>query len=423
MEERLLHHVWRYQLFNKAQLLSEQKQTINILKTGHLNHNAGPDFLQGKVLIDKIEWNGHIEIHVHSSDWNKHGHQHDNAYNNVILHVVWEDDKPVMDKDMKAIPTLVLSGKITKELLHSYKKLINTSLDIPCRDIISKMSGIIKQSQWEKALVHRLEQKGAFIDQLMKKANNHWELITMQLLAYYFGFKLNNDNFLDLIQSIPYGVIQKHRGNIVQLEALLFGQANLLTQGNNKYETDLLNEYQYLKKLHSISSPMSSSQWKRLRTHSPNFPHIRIAQLAMILHQEEHFFRLIKESISYKDLQQILRVSPSPFWEKHYDFSHTSKHNNRLGKFSSDNLIINVIVPMKYYYGISIDEHEFIEQGLDLLYHLPGENNKITRQFKALGLPCRSAYDSQAMIEQYKHFCLQRNCLSCSIGTDILRPS
>ncbi len=222
MNESFLHYLWQFQYFEKKDLLSSDGEPITVLKTGMLNSNAGPDFFNAKIKIGELEWVGNVEIHIKSSDWYAHHHEKDSAYNNVILHVVWDNDKPVA-RNGTSIPTLELKNRVDPSLLHEYKRLINSSSSIACQKNFPHVDELIKLSMLDKALMQRLETKANQVNELLKFNNNDWEDTTYQLLAKNFGFKVNADPFFHLSKSLPYKNIQKQNG-LLQVEALLLAR-------------------------------------------------------------------------------------------------------------------------------------------------------------------------------------------------------
>jgi hypothetical protein len=424
MQENYLHYIWQFQYFDKKELVTCQGDPLMILYPGTRNEHAGPDFLNSSILINDITWHGHVELHVKSSDWKLHKHQLDLAYNNVILHVVWEYDQPIERKDHTLLPTLKLQGRANPTLWQQYERLMHSQYTIPCAGQFQQVDQITKTSMLDKALFQRLTYKNNLVYQLLANNQGDWEATAYHLLAYNFGFKVNSQAFLELSLSLPWKTITKHSEIITQLEALLLGQAGLLTKSlkqDDDYLHQLTQEYDYLKhKYQLITDKINKSHWKFFRLRPANFPTIRIAQFAQLLHRQPQLFNLLIHS-SVKDLIKQLDIIQSVYWQQHYQFASPSKAKiPGLGKASIDNVLINTVVPLLVAYGKSQDEQTYIDKAIDILQSLPAEHNKITRYWQKLGMSVNHAFDSQALIELFNNFCTKKKCLSCNIGIKLL---
>jgi Protein of unknown function (DUF2851) len=423
MSESFLHYVWQFQYFDKYNLLTTEKEKLVIYKTGTYNTDSGPDFSHAKLKIGTMDWVGNIEIHIKSSDWMAHQHHHDDAYENVILHVVWENDKPIERKDGSLIPTIELKNRISHQLINNYRHLVNSPLPIACEQSIKRVEPIIKTSMIEQAAMRRLEAKSTEVKTLLKANQGDWEETTYQWLAKGFGFKINAEPFYQLAKSLPYRLIRKHSNNLLQIEALLFGQAGLLTtKTKNEYSTSLFSEYRFLRAKYSLEPVLLPSQWKFLRLRPANFPTLRIAQFASLLHAQQALFSKIAES-NVADLIAIFDASPSPYWHSHYHFSKlTGTAAHAMGSSSKQILLINSVAPILLAYGKQVDDQYQVDSAVELLQQLPAEKNKIITVWNELGIEVKSAFESQGLIEQYNQMCLKRQCLNCAIGSSLVRP-
>ena len=424
MIESFLHFVWKFQYFNKENLKSASGETINIIHPGHHNHNSGPDFLNAKILLNEIKWHGQVEIHYKSSQWDQHQHQDDQAYNNVVLHVVWGHDKDIQRADGTTIPTLELKDRIDPDLVVQYQKLVNNPDPIPCTPLVPKVPELNWYTMLDRTLMQRMETKSAIIDELLAKNNNDWEETAYQLVSRSFGFKVNNDAFLRLSQSIPYKIIQKHTDQPFQIESLLFGQAGLLEEkSEDEYLQRLRKEYDFLAhKYHLNDKKMGGFEWRFLRLRPANFPTIRLAQLAQLLSRRKNMFGFFKDCDSLVILRNFLAVQQGEYWQTHYHFGKTYKAPGKgLGKSSVENLIINTVAPLMISYGLKMEQQNYVEQAINLLQELPPEKNKITDLYRNLELPVKNAFDSQAYIELHNSYCLRKRCTDCTIGTFLLK--
>jgi hypothetical protein len=424
MNESFLHYLWQFQYFEKQNLQTSEGEPLSILKTGILNSNSGPDFSNAKVKIGEIEWVGNVEVHIKGSDWNLHRHQFDSAYENVVLHVVWENDKPISRIDNTLIPTLELKNRVDQSVLKEYKRLINSPAVIACEKSFSKVENIAKLSMLDRALLHRLEAKSNQINEIRKLTQNDWEETTYRLLAKNFGFKVNADPFYQLASSLPYKIIQK-QNQLLKIEALLFGQAGMLqTKTKDEYISLLFREYHLLEQKYSLcESKLNPSQWKFLRLRPANFPTVRLAQFASLLFSTKNIFSNLLSANSYASIQNILAVKQSEYWMNHYHFSKKAKGQvPELGELSIQNIVINTVAPVLFAFGKYKDEQMLIDRAVALLQQIPAEQNKITRAWNNQGLKVNTAFDSQALIELFNNFCQKRQCLNCSIGIAILKP-
>jgi Protein of unknown function (DUF2851) len=425
MNESFLHYIWQFQYFDKRDLITSSGEKIEVFKIGNLNTHAGPDFSNAKIRIGDLDWAGAVEIHTKSSAWEEHHHEVDKAYDSVILHVVWQDDRPVYRSDKTLMPTLELKGRVDEGLIKEYKKLVNSPATIPCEKSFSKVDELTKISMLDKALMQRLETKALQAEELLKTCNNDWDETTYRLFARNFGFKVNNEPFEQLAKSVTYKTILKHADKPVQVEAILFGQAGFLDiEVGDDYYKLLQREYRMLSKKYNLeSTKLKKSQWRFLRLRPANFPTVRIAQLGALLRQKGLFSKILDIG-DFKSISRLFSSSPSPYWQHHYQFNKKSEQGVAgPGSFSIENLIINSAVPLLVAYGRTTDDHSFLEKATNLLLQIPGEKNGIIRTWNNLGFVSKTAFDSQGLIELHNNFCLRRNCLNCNIGASLLKPN
>jgi len=418
MTERLLQFIWQFQYFNKSELQSTSGETIQVIFPGTYNTNQGPDFNDAKIKIGKTTWAGNVELHLLTSDWNRHNHQNDKNYNNVILHVVWEDDFP--DYSM---PVLKLNNRVAKILLQRYEDLMNAQGFIPCEKIISSVKPIVLQSWKERLLAERLIRKSAIVEKYLDQNNHHWEETFWWLLARNFGIKINADAFETMARSIPLNILAKHKNQIHQLEALLLGQSNLL---NEKFKEDypimLQKEYGFFKNKYKFRQNTYTLFFLRMRP--GNFPSIRLAQLAMLIHDSEHLFSKIRESNSVKDVKKWLDVTANDYWHYHYRFDEPSSFKKKnLGAGMVDNILINTVCTVLFAYGHFNKEQRFKDRALQWLEEISAESNSITKGFEQTGLKNKNAHDSQALIELKNEYCSKKRCLDCAVGNALLKSN
>ncbi|MBL6447357.1 DUF2851 family protein [Fulvivirga sp. 29W222] len=423
MQEAFLHFIWQYQYFNKAALATVDGSTVNVIYPGMFNTDAGPDFKEAIIKIDNIEWRGNVELHINSADWTYHRHHTDQAYNNVVLHVVWQNNQEVKRADGSALPVVELQGLVDEKVIFDYKKLINHPSEIRCEKQLKQVSNISWLSMLDKVLMERLSVKAEVIKNLYQSNGNDWEETAYQLLARNFGFKVNSEPFQALAQSLPYKIIKKHADNQLQVEALIFGQAGLLVaESDDAYQQALLKEYDFLKHKYSLTSRLSAIEWRLLRLRPANFPMVRLAQFSSVLSQMPSLFQNLLEINSIQELKKQLKVQVSEYWQHHYQFgTYSSKKVPTLGNSSVENIAINTIVPLLVSYGKYVDDQSFVDKAITLLQEIKAEKNKIINHWSAIDIAVSTAFDSQALIQLYNEYCTKRKCLSCNVGASLIR--
>ncbi len=421
MNERLLQFIWQFQYFNKDNLRTIDDLPLQILKPGTLNTNQGPDFLDAQIKLNNTLWAGNIEIHILGSDWNLHGHSNDPNYSNVILHVVWENNSAVVLSGGQTIPTIEMQPLIAKTMLETYYRLMQQDQFVSCTKHLPALSDIAWVSWKERLAVERLLRKSSGVIDLVKKSNNHWEETFWWLLARNFGIKLNSEVFEEIAVSIPLNVLAKHKSQIHQLEALLFGQAGLLNdEREDDYYRLLQREYKLLSTKFNLRSVGRKPDLLRMRP--ANFPTVRLAQLAMLIHHSNHMFSRVLEANHCRQLYSLLNVTTNDYWHYHYRFGETTAyHPKTLGKTMAENILINTIIPVLYAYGQHKKIEAIQERAVAFLSQISAEKNTITRNWEKYGIANLTALDSQALIELKNSYCNKHLCLECAVGNKILR--
>lgn len=421
-QEDLLQYVWKLQYYNFRDIYTTEGHPITILHPGFQNHDAGPDFSSGKIILDGAQWIGNIEIHIKSSDWNKHRHSDDPAYDNIILHVVYEDDTPIYRKDGTRIPTIELKGKIQSKTFQNYLYLQNTEKWIPCENMVGNIDPSYRNLWLETVLVERLENKCASIMPYLEQTNYDWEKVLFILLGKYLGSRVNALPFELLCKSISLERIRKNSHNEMNVFAIFFGKAGmLLSEFQEDYPNALRNEYSYLTKKYNFVQN-TVLQWKFFRLRPANFPTIRIAQLARIILDHPRLFSHILEAGSIEELRTIFDVNIPEYWSDHYIFDRPSKFSEkRIGKSVQDSLLINVIAPIVFLYGKLRSDLSLTEKAIQLYSQLGPEKNKIIRNWDKLGVKASNAAHSQALIHLKEQYCNQHKCLQCGIGHQVMK--
>ncbi len=425
--EKLLHYVWQHRIYPLGTLHTEDGAEVDIIDPGLHNFNAGPDFFNAKVKIGGQLWVGNVEIHERASDWFRHQHQQDAAYNNVVLHVVSVADEQALTLDGKSLPQLVLT--VPPEILRNYEELLHEDTFPPCYRIIPHLPDI-KKHAWLAALTaERLEDKTNRLRGYLQRTCKDWERTFFIALARNFGFSVNSEAFEEWAFLIEPSAVGKHRDNAFQVEAFFFGQAGLLDdtavaqERRDDYFCRLQKEYAFLKHKFSLT-PMDFHHWKFLRLRPQNFPHVRLSQLVDLYFRQGVNFSRILETRNLNSLRSLLRAEATDYWRRHYTFGTDSVENSKqLQNTSLDLIIINTVAPLLFTYGKERLDESLCERAFNLLEETRAEHNFITRSWAAAGLPVRNAADSQALIQLKREYCEKRDCIRCRFGTEYLRKT
>lgn len=426
MNEDFLSFVWRYHYYDRTALATQTGASLRVLHPGQRNTHAGPDFTDARVVIDDVEWAGCVEIHVRSSDWQQHRHAENAAYESVVLHVVWEDDRPVRRDDGTLLPTLSLKDRVAPQVRERYEQLMTPDDPILCTPQFGAVNDIKKLSMLDRVLLERLDKKAELVRSLWEANGRDWEETAYQWLAQHFGFKLNTPPFIRLAQQVPLKVLQKHRDNKLQLEAMLFGTAGLLpATSEEEYVQALKREYKFLAVKYRLEEKqLGPHEWKFMRLRPAGFPTVRLAQLAVLIGEQAGLFATLTGAPDVATLRKVLRVKQSEYWTTHYQFGKPAKGKvPALGADAADLLIINAAVPLLVAYARQRDQQPLLDRAIQWLEEIPAENNHLTRQWEHLGMQVQTSADSQALIEWYNTYCSAKRCLDCSVGVTLVRPS
>jgi hypothetical protein len=454
MREDFLHFLWRTRQFDVSNLTTTDGEPIEILDFGSYNAvDSGADFQNVKLRIADWTWFGSVEMHVKASDWLAHGHQHDAAFGSVILHVVYENDVEIPRKavytegasksltviksptqsltqsaseslyESPKIPCLALKNRIPEGIFKKYWALLHNSDWIPCQQHIQQINGLTKTKWLERLAVERLEQKSALIQTALERNKDDWEETFWQFTARYFGSKVNAEPMEMLARSLPHRILAKHKNQLFQIEALLFGQAGFLEKEfSDTYILQLKKEYQFLKTKHNLSDSVPLAAWKFGRLRPPSFPTIRLAQLAALIHRSLHLFSKVMENHDVEQLSALFEVEVSAYWHDHFVFDTPSVSSpKRLGSDAIDVILINNVAPFLYLYGKLRGDATLKDRSLLLLEKVKAEKNTLIDGWKEVGFKVASAADSQALIQLKTQYCDLKKCASCAIGNAILK--
>lgn len=426
LSEELLHYLWQYRLYNQKELKTKSNKPLIVQSPGRLNKDAGPDFEHSRLIIDGTTWAGNVELHLKSSHWNKHQHQHDAAYNNVILHVVYEHDAEISLQDGTVPETLALKPLVSIHLLETYRSMMISKSWVPCEQQLATVDNFMLSTWLERVLIERLEERTHMVNRLLEEFTYNWEEVVYVLLARSFGFKVNAQPFESLARSIPYKLMLKYKANAQLIESLVFGQAGILQAETFKdvYPNRLKEHYTYLKHQYNLKS-LDVSMWKFLRMRPFNFPTMRLAQFAAWCSQRGQLFSKILSIDCIEDYRRLfLELPVHDYWCTHYRFDKRTKvHSNSLGINAIDGLILNTVVTILFSYGKYIGKEMYIYRAIKLLRQLPHEKNQIIERFRNLGVVVKAAAESQALLQLKTRYCDRYRCLDCGIGLQVFKQN
>ncbi|MBF9237550.1 DUF2851 family protein [Hymenobacter sp. BT683] len=427
MREDFLHYIWQHQYFDKVDLRTAAGEEIQVLRPGYRNADAGPDFLNARLRVGEVEWNGAVEIHLRASDWARHNHQTDPKYDQVILHVVGSHDADVARTNGSIIPTLALQPRLLPELLGRYQALVETPgpATLPCAPLLHLIPEITKTMMTERALLERVERKADAVMALHQHLGQDWEATAYHALMAAFGFQKNSEPLARLAKAVPLAVLRRHRHDQRQVEALLFGQAGFLTDNEetsgDEYIQDLKREHAFLSHKYQLQpTALQVHEWNYLRLRPANFPPVRLGQLAGLLHARPSLFEALLTAGSVRALSEFFQAPVPAYWRTHYRPGRPGKVP-ALGKSSTDLLTANVVVPLRVAYARHVGQAALVETIVALLSELPAEHNQFTDMYESLGFTHRTAADSQGLLALHKNYCGPRRCLQCAIGSRLVQ--
>ena len=416
--------MWKYRLYDPEKLVDNDGNRIVVVHQGEYNLDSGPDFFNSRISIDGTVWAGNVEIHTKASHFDLHGHQYDPAFNNVILHIVSENDKKVFTAGGEELMTIEI--KYDPSFYEKYISLVNNPYIIACQGDIKKLDNIYIRHWLNALVIERLQSKSELILKTFEQTGNDWDETFYRLLTRYFGFRVNTEPFGMLATALPFRIIRKHADNRFQIEALLFGTAGMLEEGlfkdalADKYYCDLIKEYRILSVKYSLQ-PIHGWLWKFSRLRPSNFPTVRISQLAALLSVAGGIFSKILEAKDIIQLKEVLEVSASDYWDNHFVFGKKSiRVSKNTGTQAAEIILINAVIPILFVYGQSRDNQDICERALTFLENIPAEKNNILDEWKITGILAESAFYSQSLIQLRNEYCKKRKCLDCRIGSKLI---
>jgi hypothetical protein len=421
MKEAFLHYLWKFKKFDTLNLKTSNSEDITISNVGQYLELAGPDFFNAQITIGNQKWAGNVEIHLKSSDWYVHHHEKDIAYENVILHVVWEHDTEIFRKNNVEISVLELKNYVDKATLDNYQLLMRPKSWIFCEKELNTIDHFVVRNWQERLFFERLERKSEPIELLLRQTNNDWEAVLFCLLARNFGLNTNGDTFFKIASSIPFSIIRKESFEQENLEALLFGNAGLLDgDREDNYFKNLKFNFDYL--VHKYQIERSSFEPVQFFKHRPdNFPTIRLSQLARLYHNEQNLFSKVSTINSLSSITALFNVGASDYWQEHYQFDKKSPRKKKmLSKSFIDLIVINTIIPILFAFAKS-HGREISENLIELINEISPEQNAIIEKFSSFGMKSTNAFETQSLLQLKNEYCNKSKCLECAIGMELLK--
>lgn len=421
MKEDFLHYLWLYKKFDFTNLKTISNKVVTIIHSGQYTELAGPDFFNAQIKIGNQKWAGNIEIHINSSDWYLHNHQNDSNYDTVILHVVWNYDTPIFDRNNQEIEVLEIQKYVNSLEIKKYQNLVQAKSWIYCENHIKDINSFIWNNWTERLFLERLERKTTNIFKLLEETNNDWEAVLFYLLAKNFGLNTNGESFLNIAKSIGFSVIRKESLENLYLEALLFGQANAIPkEPQDQYAKDLKSWYDYLSNKYLIE-PLPELQLQFFKHRPDNFPTVRLTQLASVYATHKNVFSKLLALNTKQEFYDFFNCTISAYWQNHYQLDKVSVSKNKnISKSFVDLVIVNTIVPIFFTYNQQIGK-DVSEDLISLLQSLPVEKNNVITKFSEIGVKVHSAFETQSLLQLKSEYCNQQKCLQCAVGLDFLK--
>lgn len=424
MTEAFLQYVWQHQLLDHG-LTTVDGQPVVVLRAGELNRDAGPDFFNARIRVGDMEWAGNVEVHLRTSDWNAHRHTHDAAYNNVVLHVVYEHDCEIKLQSGRVPPTVELRHYLHPAMVANYDALMSPADKgtVPCGKQLAEVPQFLIKSFMDRLLAERIMAKTETVRRLLDESHGGWEQTCYWLMAHYFGGKVNALPFEMLAKATDQRLLARWKDNPRRLEAVLMGQAGFL-EGyfEDEYPRLLQKDYEALRGGVGLK-PMGGYLWRFYCLRPSSFPTIRISQFAQMLSSSTSLFATMLDISDAKEVEKLFDQSAAEYWNNHYKFDTATQRSTlkRVGRMQAQSLIINAWVPLLFLYGSMHGQEKYKEQAVTLLTQMPAEDNAVIRRWRQAGMNPANAAESQALLQLADRYCKCRRCLECGIGFQILK--
>jgi hypothetical protein len=421
MNEQLLHFIWQHRYFSNANLQTTNELPLQIIRTGLLNVHQGPDFTAACIIIDNIKMVGNIELHKKASDWYQHKHQNDPLYQPIILHVVWEPDREVIAANGIAIPCLHLAPFVSKIMLTNFSQMMLKRKGFACEKLVTKLNPLIWESWQERLAVERLSRKAIELEQQLAVLKGDWNMLALSLFAHSMGGQVNGVAFETAINALSFQRIIRLSKDTDQLNAWLMGLLALLPQNaKDSYPNTLISTYDFLQKKYSIGYAVPQAFFLRMRP--AGFPTLRVAQLVHWIHHHNAVFNELTKPSNSDARNEMLNMQADSYWDTHFCFDQLAPSLvKQVGQAKKDTLVINVIVPLIFTYGLVYKKNDWQERAIAILLDVAPEENITVRHWRKAGAPQKNALHTQALLELEKNYCADKKCLHCAIGNAILK--
>ena len=435
---RLMGREWALQVYwavavrKGCRLLLTDGRVAEVVQPGVLNHSSGPDFSFARMRVDGKVWAGDVEMHRRASDWFRHGHDGDSGYDAVILHVVCEDDGMVCKKNGEHPAQVVMRvpevfGQVLEALCAEGEPYLRCGL---AKGFLGGLQGVLRDSWIEALLTMRYSRRAEGVKALLDRLHGNWRQTAFAVLARSLGFGVNGEAMEALAASVPLSVLERHSGNLFQLEALLMGRAGLLPEKGDEAPDDycrrLVAEYGFLGRKYGLE-PLCELGWKLRRVRPANMPQRRVALLAAFC---AGGFTLLDDLLGcdggVKGVMGLLGRRVSDYWQGHYGFGRVTGGakgalSGGLTGSSRELVCINGVVTLLYAYGLYEKREELCAMAEELLGELKAEATADTRMWREQGFEVRCAADSQALHFLYGEYCSANRCSECRWGLGLLR--
>lgn len=425
--EKILQYAWKWRMYGNENHRLVDGRTVCILDPGTLNTGSGPDFFNAKIMCDGFVWAGNVELHMRASDWWKHNHHLDEAYSNVILHVVAVDDARLTRKDGTEIPQLLFP--LTPQMSELYVRLTTDASKPPplrCWYKLSQIPKLLVTDAVSTAACERLAQKAQRITDTLRRLDGDMAHTCLVTLARALGFGTNAEPFERTALALNLNHCARHADNQDQIDAIIFGQAGLLDEAQwsqEQYPHMLASEFRFLAHKYRITS-LPRSIWKRSGMRPANFPHRRLAYLARLIPDCHSLLsRILACGGDIDALKSMLITQFDGYWSCHYNFG--KPQSKQMPEALSDSslrlLLINAIAPLCHAFGQIQGDSRLRDTAIDILENLPPENNSLIRDWERVGIKPNDALSSQGLLQLRKMYCDRNECLHCRIGNRLMR--
>lgn len=389
MNEAVMHFIWNNRLMRPGAWHTQSGERIWLESPGQHNRDAGPDFLGAQLRIGKLWWTGAVAMHWHAMEWYRHRHQLDPAYNQVILHVVWEGSQSATRSDGSEVDTFVLKPWVDGSILDHYRQLMSDRGEFPC----ASQRGLVDRSRYfamlDRGGLAQLEQHAWRFRSYLQRSGGDWDHAIWVGLARSFGMKVNSDAMEQMALSIPMSELRACQGQFDRIWALM----------NDR-----------------VVSRTSTIRLRRLRMRPVSFPENKLKPLAILVaHGLPDGLELM--ATSHPAQVRALFRSAAALQPRS---NLLPQSDDCLSPTTLQVFIINGLIPAIFCYGEQNHWPQVQDRAVQWLEQLGPEKNRFTNIFASLDVYADSALRSQGMIHQMNDYCWPRRCLECAVGAFLI---